>query len=65
MLAFKCASGDVCASSSCTVSCAVKTVFAVQKRPESDRISLVKGQQMEVYSRGYALQGRGLYMVGL
>lgn len=30
-----------------------------EKGPESDRISLVKGEQMEVSSRGRALRGPG------
>lgn len=41
----------------------VQCVFVVRARPESDRISLLRGEQLAVYSGGYALAR--LYVVGL
>lgn len=42
----------------------VQCVFVVQARPESDRIGLVRGEQMAVYSAGHALQGPGSALRG-
>lgn len=42
----------------------LECVFVVQARPESDRISLVRGEQMAVYSEGQALQGPGSALRG-